>query len=80
MGGTGCEDMKMNRDNAPCYTCQERKVGCHSSCDKYIIFSKMLQEGKVTERATIASEATMEAYNINKSNKIKKYLRSRKRR
>lgn len=26
----------MNRRNAPCYGCEDRHVGCHADCAKYI--------------------------------------------
>lgn len=25
----------MNRQNAPCYGCEDRHVGCHADCAKY---------------------------------------------
>lgn len=28
----------MPRPKSPCYGCEDRKVGCHSVCDKYIQF------------------------------------------
>ena len=32
--------------NAPCKGCEKRKIGCHSTCRKYIIF-RMLQDLKI---------------------------------
>ena len=26
--------------NAPCYNCQERKVGCHSGCERYLVYAE----------------------------------------
>lgn len=26
----------------PCYGCEERQVGCHSKCEKYIAYRKAL--------------------------------------
>ena len=28
--------MKASRMNAPCHKCEERHVGCHSGCERYI--------------------------------------------
>jgi len=30
----------MKEPKAPCYGCTDRKVGCHSKCEKYIQFHK----------------------------------------
>ena len=38
----------MNRDNtfSPCKDCEERHVGCHSECEKYIEFKRKLRREK----------------------------------
>ena len=71
--------MKISKENAPCYGCQERKVGCHSNCEKYITFIKLVQEEKATAMANINAQATIDAYSRSKNDQIKKYLRWRRR-
>lgn len=36
----------MNIKNAPCYKCENRKLGCHSDCDKYKEWAKFLHDAK----------------------------------
>lgn len=34
----------MKLEDDPCYKCQDRVVGCHSSCEKYINWSSKVKE------------------------------------
>lgn len=52
----------MTRVKAPCKGCGERHVGCHSTCEKYLIFkaeSDKLREDRLKQRqlADYLSEA-----------------------
>ena len=32
---------------APCKDCQERKIGCHSDCEKYLEYLKLHKETEI---------------------------------
>lgn len=34
----------MGMNKSPCHKCEEREVGCHSKCDKYIRFRAELDK------------------------------------
>lgn len=34
----------MSRSNTPCFKCEERHIGCHGECDKYLAFDKANKE------------------------------------
>ncbi len=36
--------MDLKEINAPCQDCENRKVGCHSTCDAYITYLKKHRE------------------------------------
>ena len=36
--------------NAPCKNCQERHLGCHSHCEKYLKEKKLNDERRAKER------------------------------
>lgn len=36
----------MNIKNAPCYKCENRKLGCHSDCDKYKEWARFQHDAK----------------------------------
>ena len=50
--------------NNPCYKCTERKVGCHTKCDKYKEFKEKLSELRDKERVfrTYRSARTINRY------------------
>lgn len=39
----------------PCYKCEDRAIGCHSDCDKYLNYCKWNEELK-TQRANYKEE------------------------
>lgn len=40
----------MNKPESPCYECEQREIGCHSSCRAYNKFRKELDEYNATLR------------------------------
>lgn len=34
----------MSSIKSPCFGCKNRTIGCHSNCEKYIKFSKILDD------------------------------------
>ena len=40
----------MRKATAPCYKCEERQLGCHSSCEKYKEYAGIVEQNR-TERA-----------------------------
>lgn len=45
-----------------CFNCQERHVGCHSTCERYATWLKEKKEAKSNETASIAEESAMINY------------------
>lgn len=48
--------------NSPCKNCNDRKIGCHSTCDKYELYSQerqLIREGryKQEEQDLVARDA-----------------------
>lgn len=40
-----------------CFNCQERHVGCHSTCERYAAWLQEKKEAKSNETASIAEES-----------------------
>lgn len=48
--------------NAPCLKCQERKIGCHGTCEKYIAWrAGMDEEARRKRLAKLGDEAAFMA-------------------
>lgn len=62
--------------DAPCKTCEDRRTGCHGSCDAYRVYTSMLDEQKSIRDA--CTDICM--YNVETMKKLKtgKYYRRRK--
>ena len=41
----------MRKPIAPCYKCEERQLGCHSSCERYQEYAGIVEQNRI-ERAT----------------------------
>lgn len=41
---------------APCYKCSDRKLGCHSTCDKYKEFKERIEDWHKKRALAHASE------------------------
>lgn len=50
----------------PCYLCAERKVGCHSTCDRYIKFVEENKKRKEDINKSKIADSVIKAYNKNK--------------
>ena len=55
----------MMDNGAPCYRCEERHSGCHSSCERYKEFSQKRAEELSMIRKKKADEAMVTAVLIN---------------
>ena len=51
--------------NSPCLNCSKRFVGCHSTCDDYILYRNKLKEYKDYMNQNKSAEATIETYVCN---------------
>lgn len=38
--------MKVKKNNAPCFGCVDRRVGCHSGCEKYSKYTQTINSQK----------------------------------
>ena len=47
---------------SPCYGCEDRYVGCHSKCGKYIDFQSVHEEEKETIRKNKEKESARQGY------------------
>lgn len=45
-----------------CFNCQERHVGCHSTCERYAAWLQEKKEAKSNETVSIAEESAMVNY------------------
>lgn len=45
-----------------CFNCQERHVGCHSTCERYAAWLQEKKEAKSNETASVAEESAMINY------------------
>ena len=50
-------------NSTPCKECQDRKVGCHGSCEKYKAFKEMMFADRQKRREVYAPEKMNENYN-----------------
>ena len=50
--------------SSPCKDCQDRKVGCHGSCEKYKDFHERLRADRQKRREVYAPEKLHENYNM----------------
>ena len=48
--------------NVPCYGCERREIGCHSSCDDYTIFTAEKERKKEAEYKTNLARGLATAY------------------
>ena len=58
--------------SAPCKDCPDRKVGCHSSCQKYKDFKKVLIADNRKRLDAYAHERLVENYTIESKTRTKK--------
>ena len=61
------------KDN-PCYECTERKLGCHSKCEKYKIFRIKIEEMRnkeklFTRNTSSRADQIHDAYTISKKHR-----------
>ena len=48
--------MKIEKVDAPCKDCANRKVGCHSECEKYTSYKDAIYERNVVTRKALNKE------------------------
>jgi hypothetical protein len=63
-------------NKAPCKDCPDRKVGCHSTCEKYILFRK--ERDELNEKIYKQKEAGYAEYCRNMKALKEKQKQSRK--
>jgi hypothetical protein len=59
---------------APCLNCENRKVGCHSTCEEYIKFDKERKE----IRAKMFAENELRGFDRERWNTAQKRLRKKR--
>ena len=54
----------IGKDKNPCYSCKERRIGCHSKCDKYRIFREELAKFRKEQKkyGNYRAEQTINIY------------------
>lgn len=57
---------------SPCKNCENRCVGCHSNCDKYIEYRKQLDNRNEIIKTEKGKTTDLDRYEINKHKKLKK--------
>lgn len=50
MAATVCLGENMKKVLSPCYKCEERKLGCHSVCERYIAYAGVMAENRQERR------------------------------
>lgn len=70
-------DFKM-RPGKHCYKCEDRVVGCHSTCEKYIQACKEWEEYKASIDKKIKDDADYEDYKARRCMETKKFVNSHK--
>lgn len=63
----------------PCYHCEKRTASCHTTCEGYIDSLKKYHEEKEIQKRNSDNLRITERYGIDKSFKIKKQMRDRRR-
>ena len=66
----------MSKDN-PCRNCEERCVGCHGTCQRYLDWHEQHVQRQREIRSKIEAENTMRSFYIESGNKIRKERRSK---
>lgn len=61
------------KPQSPCRNCEERKVGCHSECEKYISFSESLRKWNDIVAEERIREARADSVRVATAAKMKKY-------
>ena len=46
MAATVCLGERMKKVMSPCYKCEDRVVGCHSRCEKYLEYSGIMASNR----------------------------------
>ena len=71
-GVSMCNSFFYRKPDAPCKCCEDRRVGCHSICEKY---AKWVEEEKAISDKIIAKKS---AENLKVENEIKKCIKRNK--
>ena len=62
----------MSITKAPCVDCNERQVGCHAKCTKYIDWKFEYQQRKKAINDHVRKVADVESYEVIQRHKVKK--------
>lgn len=62
--------------NSPCKDCQSRRQGCHSECNRYLLFAtfQRYQNSRIREMRSMRRRLTTDAQERIKTKKLKKYI------
>ena len=58
--------------DAPCKNCSDRFVGCHSTCEKYILFRKNGLTDFIERKKTYKTERMLEDYTVRAMQRMSK--------
>lgn len=56
--------------NVPCYGCERREIGCHSSCDDYMDFTVEKERKKEAEYQANLANGLATAYSRERYNRL----------
>lgn len=65
-------DNVISKINSPCMNCENRKMGCHSTCDKYKEFKITIETEKAKIRNAYDTEIKLDDSAMKTVRKIKK--------
>lgn len=57
----------VNGSNAPCYNCGDRKIYCHSKCDKYSDWKARKEDDGLSAERSYSEYARMKQCRISRS-------------
>lgn len=63
----------------PCYHCEKRTASWHTTCEGYIDSLKKYHEEKEIQKHKVDSRLITERYELDRADKIKRYMRDRRR-
>lgn len=60
------------KPSAPCFGCEQRELGCHSTCERYGEFRKALDEYNAIIAEYNAREKMVVDYQVKRTERIKR--------
>ena len=77
IGGERCKDFPKKSKIAPCTSCQQRHVGCHSDCVAYAVWKEAEDETKQKKNAAKRRENLLNGYTVKAKQSMQKHTNHR---